>query len=210
MTHLPDGKFGVIYADPPWQFLTYSGASVPQRAEEQHYDTMSLEEIKALPVGDVAAKDCALFMWVIDSHFDQAFDLANHWGFQFKTRAFTWRKVKKSLVRDIAEGKLPEVAIEADDATHMGLGKWTRKETEFCLLFTRGKPKRLSGGVREIINAPRREHSRKPDETYGRIEELVGGPYLELFSRTTWPGWEVWGNQTGKFRKLNKKAESLL
>ena len=81
----------------------------------------------------------------------------------------------------------------------IGMGKWTRKQTELCLLFTKGKPRVLSHSVREIIDAPRREHSRKPDETYERIEQLVSGPYLEMFARQNWPGWSSWGNQTGKF-----------
>jgi len=99
-----------------------------------------------------------------------------------KTKVLVWRKLTNDLTR-----------------TRMGMGKWTRKETEFALLFTRGKPSRLSGGVREIIDAPRREHSRKPDEQYDRIEALVGGPYLEMFARQRRGGWDSWGNEVDKF-----------
>jgi N6-adenosine-specific RNA methylase IME4 len=81
----------------------------------------------------------------------------------------------------------------------MGMGYWTRANSEPCLLATRGKPKRLNADVRQGIIEPRREHSRKPDCVPGRIERLVAGPYLELFCRTTRPGWTVWGNQVGKF-----------
>jgi N6-adenosine-specific RNA methylase IME4 len=81
----------------------------------------------------------------------------------------------------------------------MGTGYWTRANPELCLLFTRGKPKRLSAAVRKLMIAPRREHSRKPDQQYQDIEQLVGGPYLELFARTEREGWTSWGNQTGKF-----------
>jgi N6-adenosine-specific RNA methylase IME4 len=79
------------------------------------------------------------------------------------------------------------------------MGYWSRKQTEICLLFTRGSPRRLGKGVRQLIVAPRREHSRKPDERYERIEALVNGPYLELFARTSRPGWSAWGNETDKF-----------
>ncbi len=81
----------------------------------------------------------------------------------------------------------------------MGMGYWTRQEAEICHLFKRGKPKRLSRGVRSVIRAPRREHSRKPDEQYDRIEALVEGPYLEMFSRQNRSGWTSWGNQTEMF-----------
>lgn len=177
---LPTNHFGVILADPPWPFRTYSKKNVtPHRAKEDHYQTMTLDEMKQLPVADLAAKDCALFLWVIDSHLDQALDLARSWGFTYKTRAFTWRKLTKA-------GKAA-----------IGMGYWTRKQTEMCWLFTRGKPSRLSKGVREIIDAQRRRHSEKPDEQYEAIERLVGGPYLEMFARKTRPGWTSWGNQVG-------------
>src|SRR5215467_15676316 len=110
---------------------------------------MAPAALASLPVGEWAAKDCALFMWVVDAHLEEALRLAHAWGFTFKTVAFIW------------------------DKNQIGLGYWTRKEAELCLLFTRGKPKRLGKGVRQIIRAPRREHSRKPDEIYDRIEALV-------------------------------------
>ncbi len=179
---LPAGPFGCILADPPWAFKSFSGKTgTPHRSANDHYVTMPWEDIAALPVQEVAAKDCALFMWVVDSHLDVAIELARAWGFEFKTRAFTWRKLTSTGIARI------------------GMGYWTRKQTEMCWLFTRGKPKRLSKGVREIIDAQRREHSRKPDEQYERIEALVGGPRLELFARTARPGWSAWGNETQRF-----------
>lgn len=179
---LPAGPFSCILADPPWSFKSWSGKTgTPHRSANDHYATMPFQDIVALPVGDVAAKDCALFMWVVDSHLDVAIDLAKAWGFGFKTRAFTWRKLTSTGIPKI------------------GMGYWTRKQTEMCWLFTRGKPQRLSKGVREIIDAPRREHSRKPDEQFERIEALVGGPYLEMFARNSRLGWESWGNDTERF-----------
>ena len=181
---LPPGLFGTILADPPWAFRTFSGENcTPHRSAEDHYRTMTREELLALPVADVAAKHCALFMWVVDSHLDQALELGQAWGFAFKTLSFIW-----------------------DKGDRMGFGYWSRKQAEVVLMFTRGKPKRLSAGVRQMIRAPRREHSRKPDEIYSRVEQLVGGPYLELFARQQWPGWSAWGNQIGKFEPESEAA----
>lgn len=177
---LPPGPFGAILADPPWSFRTWSGKTgTPHRTANDHYITTATTKLADIPVTEVCAQDCALFMWVVDSHIDQAIDLGRAWGFDLKTRAFTWRK------------------LTAAGTARIGMGYWTRKQTEMCLLFTRGKVKRLDKGVREIIDAPRREHSRKPDEQYERIERLVAGPYLELFARQAWPGWSAWGNQVG-------------
>lgn len=203
--NLPEGKFGAILIDPPWAFRTFGGADVtPHRTAVDHYPTMQLADIVKLPIGDVTAKDCALFMWVIDSHLDQAFDLAKSWGFKFKTRAFTWRKLTKASAARMEAG----ADVEEDEA-RIGMGYWTRKQTEMCWLFTRGKPSRLNKGVREIIDAPRREHSRKPDEQYPRIEALVGGPYLEIFARQSREGWSSWGNEVTRFDRPMRPPDDL-
>lgn len=192
MSDLPPGPFGCILADPPWGFLTYEKhRTTPHRGAEEHYKTMSHEELLALPVAACASKDAALFMWIVDSHFDEALALGAAWGFKFKTVAFIWLKeTENGRQLDIFKG-------ESDPRISMGY--WTRKQAEICLLFTRGKPKRLSKAVRQVIRDPRREHSRKPDEQYARIAALVGGPYLEMFARQAAPGWTAWGNQTDKF-----------
>ncbi len=170
---------GAILCDPPWAFQTYGKKhSTPHRGAEDHYSVMSIDDIKALPIPDLAAPNCALFMWVVDSHFPDALDLAAAWGFEFKTCAFVWLKTTRAGTPKI------------------GMGYWSRKQTEQCWLFTRGKPRRIGKGVRQLIEAPRREHSRKPDETYERVQALVGGPYLEIFARQKYPGWQQWGNQT--------------
>lgn len=181
MSTLPPGPFGCILADPPWAFNAWShDGLVPSRTAASHYDTMTLEQMAALPVAASAAPDCALFMWVVDYHMPQALELGRAWGFDFKTNAFVWVKSK-------GEGFSPIP----------GMGYWTRKQTEQCWLFTRGSPKRLSKGVEQIIHCPRGAHSAKPEQQYGLIERLVGGPYLEMFARTTKPGWTAWGNQVG-------------
>lgn len=176
-TPRPLGGFKNLYMDPPWAFETFAGDNVtPHRTEVDHYETMGAAALRRLPVPAMAARDCALFMWVVDSNLPEALQLGAAYGFEFKTIAFIWDKGDK-----------------------IGMGYWTRKQAEICLLFTRGKPRVLDHGVRQIIRAPRREHSRKPDETYEGIERLCAGPRLELFARTSRPGWTSWGNQVDKF-----------
>ena len=178
--YLPRGHYGLIAADPPWAFLTRS-AKGKGRSPEQHYGCMSLDDIKALPVADLAAKDCCLLLWITDPLLELGFDVIKAWGFTFKTVGFYWAKTN------------------ADGTPFCGMGYYTRANPEQCLLATRGNPKRLSKSVRRLIISPRREHSRKPDEFFTRAEQLMPGPYLELFSRQYRIGWTTWGNQEGKF-----------
>lgn len=180
----PSGKYGAILSDPPWNFKCWSGKGTA-RAADNHYDTMKLADIKALPVGDLAAEDCALFLWCVMPQLPEAIEVGRAWGFEYKTCAFSWMKLNK---------KSPGIFT--------GLGYWSRANAELNLLFTRGSPKRLNRDVKQAILEPVREHSRKPDTTYERIERLVGGPYLELFSRSDRPGWTSWGHETGKFGKV--------
>lgn len=183
MFDLPKNRFQVIYADPAWTFITRSDKG-KGKSPEQHYGCMSLGDIQAMPVADLAAPDCALFMWATDPLLPQALDTIEAWGFTFKTVAFTWAKQ----------------ARVNHEKWHMGTGYYTRANPEMCLLATRGRPQRVSRGVRQLIVAPVREHSRKPDEAYAGIEALFAGPYCELFARTERPGWTSWGNQTGRFK----------
>lgn len=173
VSSVDNGKqYGAILADPPWRFRTWSETN-QKKSASRHYSLMHTDEISALPVLGWAAKDCVLFMWTLNSMQPQAHEVIKSWGFTYKTVAFTWVKTGR-----------------------LGMGYWTRQNSERCLLATRGKPKRLNADVREIITAPRREHSRKPDEQYERIERLVDGPYLEMFARPPHrTGWDVWGNE---------------
>lgn len=173
--NLPQGPFGCILADPPWSFRTYGGSDAAPARGAQPYDVMPLADIRALPVADVAARDCLLFLWTVSHLQREAFGVAEAWGFDPVSVAFVW------------------------DKGSIGMGYWTRQEAEICYLFKRGRPRRIDKGVRQMIRSPRREHSRKPDEQYERIQRLVDGPYLELFARQAWPGWTAWGNQTDKF-----------
>lgn len=185
----PPGGYRVLYADPPWTFATYSDRG-KGRSAEAHYDCMSLDAIKALPVRELAADDAILLLWATDPLLPRAFEVIEAWGFAYKTVGFYWVK----LNRGRSAG--PALA-EADFFT--GLGFWTRANPEPCLLATRGRPKRQAGNVRRLLVAPRREHSRKPDEAYTRIEALAEGPYLELFARATRSGWHGWGLERGLF-----------
>jgi N6-adenosine-specific RNA methylase IME4 len=176
----PNGA-GAILADPPWAYLTWSKKG-QGRSPSRHYDCMSFAEICALPVAAIAAKNCWLFLWAPSQHHKHALELMERWGFLYSSTGFMWVKLRKDGTGYVT-----------------GNGKTTRKGTELCWLGRRGKPRRLSGGVNELIVAPRREHSRKPDEQYERIERFCSGPYVELFARQQWPGWIAWGKQVGLF-----------
>lgn len=177
--------YGTISADPPWSFKSYSDSDrgvIPARGD-QPYRAMKAEELLALPVADLAAKDCVLHMWTISSHIDQSIALGQAWGFTFKSLGLVWVKTQKS----------------DPEAPKMGMGKWFRQEAEIALLFTKGSPSRLDAGVRQVILEPAREHSRKPDEALARFERLAAGPYVELFSRASREGWDAMGDEKGKF-----------
>jgi len=195
---LKPGSYSVIYADFPWNFRSYSGEELIPTVGGQPYKPMSVKDLKALPIPDLAGKDCLLLMWVVSHHFDTAIDCIREYGFNYKSLAFNWVKTKQGLAE---QGALFYDDAFMEDANPLGMGYWTRQQTELCLLATRGKPERKSSAVKSLITAPRREHSRKPD-IYDRIEELADGPYLEMFSRTNRPGWHSWGNQTGMFKEV--------
>src|SRR6516164_4013942 len=178
--------YKLIYADPPWTFATYSRKG-KGRSPEAYYDCMSLADIEALPVAEWAADDCVLLLWATDPLLDKAFQIINAWGFTYKTVGFYWAKLKR-----------PEALFE-ERSFFTGLGFWTRANPELCLLATRGRPHRRRADVHKLIVSPRREHSRKPDEAYERIEALCEGPYLELFARSTRDGWDSRGAEVDAF-----------
>jgi N6-adenosine-specific RNA methylase IME4 len=168
-------RFPVILADPPWHFEVYNESSGVERAAGNHYPTMSLEEICALPVKELATDSAALFLWVTAPHLEQAHHVIRAWGFIPKT-GFVWVKDR------------------------FGLGYFLRGRHEHLLIAVRGDmpcplPSRRPDSV---IKAPRREHSRKPDEAYALIERMYPDlPKIELFARATRAGWAAWGNQAG-------------
>ena len=171
-------KYNVIYCDPPWAYRVWSQKG-NGRSAESHYSTMSLEDIKALPVGGLAEKNCALFMWITFPLLNEAFNVLDAWGFTYKSVAFVWVKQNK---------KTPSL--------FWGMGYWTRANAELCIVATKGSPKRQSRRVHQVILSPIEEHSKKPDEARNRIVELMGDvPRIELFARQKTPGWDVWGNE---------------
>lgn len=171
----PPRRYEVIYADPPWRYRN-RGAG----AAENHYQTMSLADIEALPVAELAAENAALFLWTTFPQLPEALEVIKAWGFCYKTGAFTWVKMSRG------GGKL-----------FWGLGFWTRANAEICLLAVKGKPHRQSTRVHSVIISPVEEHSKKPDEVRRRIAQLMGDEKskVELFARQAVPGWDCWGNE---------------
>jgi N6-adenosine-specific RNA methylase IME4 len=188
------GRYRVIYADPPWRFATYSDKG-KGRSAEAHYDCLSLDDIKSFPVATWAAPNAVLLLWATDPLLPRALEVIHAWGFAYKTVGFYWVKLNKSVERRLSR----DWPLLAERDFFTGLGFWTRANPELCLLATRGQPRRSAGDVAKLLIAPRREHSRKPEETYARIERLLPGPYLELFARQRRPGWDRLGDQDGLF-----------
>lgn len=174
----PEKRYGVILADPPWLWSTWSDKG-REKTPDAHYPCMDMKSLLELPVRDWALPDCMLFMWAVDAMLPQALDLMSAWGFEYKTVGFYWVKRTKN------------------DKEFLGQGYWTRGNPEQCLLGKIGSPKRKSRAVRRLMTAQRGSHSEKPMETRRRIEALVDGPYLELFSRHDELGWDCVGNQAG-------------
>jgi N6-adenosine-specific RNA methylase IME4 len=181
------GKCGVIAADFPWEFETYSHKG-KQKSAERHYDCWPLPRILGFAplLGRLAADDCALFLWAIWSLLPEALQVIEAAGFAFKTVGFVWVKTTSTA----------EVITLDGEGLHNGTGlSGPRANTEICLLAKRGEPRRLAADVDQVVIAPVGEHSAKPDEVYRRIERLFPGPRLELFARKSRPHWTVWGNE---------------
>lgn len=171
----PAKKYAVIYADPPWGYRNRG----TRAAAARHYPTMGVDEIKALPVADIAAADCVLFLWATFPMLPEALETVRAWGFQYKTLAFCWAKRNRR-----------------SPGWFWGLGNWTRSNPEVCLLAARGRPARASAAVHSLIEAPVGRHSAKPKEARTRIEALMGDvPRIELFARERAPGWDAWGDE---------------
>ena len=175
MINFPKKKYAVIYADPPWSYRNKG----TRAAADRHYSTMSIEAIKALPVADIAAEDCVLFLWATFPMIQEALDTIKAWGFQYKTLAFCLAKRNRS-----------------GNGWFWGLGNWTRSNAEICLLAVKGHPQRASAAVHSLIDAPVGRHSAKPPEARERIVELMGDvSRIELFARERADGWDAWGDE---------------
>lgn len=176
-----DNKYDIIYADPPWTFNTYSQKGKEKKSAECHYPCMRKEDIQALPIQRITSDDCVLFLWVTFPCLQEGLELIKAWGFTYKTCGFCWIKQNKK-----------------SDSLFWGLGYWTRANSEVCLIATKGKPKRVSKGVHQVIVSHIEEHSKKPYETRERIVRLCGDiSRIELFARQNIYGWDCWGNEVG-------------
>jgi N6-adenosine-specific RNA methylase IME4 len=171
--------YNIIYADPPWKYKCWSGKGKEKKSAENHYPTMNIQDIYDMPVNNIAADDSILFMWVTYPLLKEGLKTIEAWGFTYKTCAFSWVKMNK-----------------IKDTPFVGLGYWTRANNEICLLATKGKPKRVSKSVQQVVLEKIDKHSKKPDCIRERIVELCGDlPRIELFARTVPEGWDVYGNE---------------
>ncbi len=173
-------RYGAILADPPWSYEMRS-ARGHGRSPEAHYATMSVADIAALPVSQLAGPDCLLFLWSTWPHMPAALEVMAAWGFTYKTGG-AWRKLTRT-------GKVA-----------MGTGYLLRSSTEPFLIGSMGAPEISDRGVRNLIDAERREHSRKPPEARRMLRRLLPRAWAcELFAREPWAEGEVWGNESAKF-----------
>ncbi len=170
-------EFNVIYADPPWPYNNPKGNDPAMGGIT--YPTMSLDDIKALPIGKITASDCSLFLWATMPKLEQAYTVIRAWGFKPITTTFVWVKTNPK-----------------SGGIYSGLGHWTNGNAELVLFGKRGRPKRVAKNVKQIVMAPRGKHSAKPNEVRERIVRLMGDvSRIELFARNKYPGWTCLGNE---------------
>ena len=175
-----DKKYNIIYADPPWEykqkqmnFQHYDEGKKYSNDVTEHYPTMSLKELIELPIHNITAEDCLLYMWATSPNLDIAIELGKSWGFEFKTVAFVWDKQRTNY------------------------GFYTLSQCELCLVFKKGKiPKRLVTNTRQFLSEKLGRHSEKPKEIRDRIDNMYNYlPRIELFARQYVDGWDCWGNE---------------
>jgi N6-adenosine-specific RNA methylase IME4 len=173
-------KYATILADPPWRFTNRTGKMAPEHRRLSRYATMTIEEIRALPVVEIAAPTAHLYLWVPNALLPSGLAVLAAWGFEYKSN-IVWHKLRKDGGSD---GR--------------GVGFYFRNVTEILLFGVRGRNARTLPPGRSQVNyigSQKREHSRKPDEQYDLIEACSPAPYVELFARGTRPNWALWGNQ---------------
>jgi len=182
-------RYQIIYADPPWSYYVWSeDKKVAQGVAKRHYDTMAIEDICALPISQLADKDCKLFLWATPPCLPEAMRVMEAWGFEYKTIAFCWVKTNKQ-----------------DRQPCFGIGHWTASNCELVLAGLRkgGTLNRQDKSISQVVMSPREEHSKKPDIIRDKIVQLCGDvPRIELFARPretlfgkNTKGWDCWGNE---------------
>lgn len=192
-------RYKLILADPAWQFKVWNRDTGQGRSAEAHYKTMSIEDICNLPIRDLADKDCALFLWGVWPSLPDAFRVMEAWGFKYKTLAWEWVKLNKLWTKHLPALFQPDTRAYnwIGQLFHIGMGYYTRANPEPCLLGIRGNMPVAVRNERNLLFAPIRRHSQKPDEQYAKIDRLYPSAYprLELFARHNQPGWDAWGNE---------------
>lgn len=175
-------KYSTILADPPWRFQNRTGKMAPEHKRLHRYQTMTFDEIKALPIPGLMQPRSHLYLWTPNALLPEALDVMRAWGFQYKTNV-VWYKTRQDGGPD---GR--------------GVGFYFRNVTELLLFGVRGSMRTLKPGRRQVNLVPCRKqrHSKKPDLFYDLIERCSPGPYLELFARHRYPGWTQWGDELGK------------
>ena len=170
-------KYQIIYADPPW---SYFNGGVPQGGVDEQYKTMKLQDIKNLPINDIADNPSVLMLWATFPQLPEAIEVMKSWGFQYKTLGFSWLKTNK------------------DGTPFFGIGYYAKSNCEVCLLGVKGNAHALvkSNSISSVILHPKTRHSEKPAIVRDKIVELFGDlPRIELFARQKVEGWDSWGNE---------------
>jgi len=197
-------KYQIILLDPPWHYNNRANHKTRFRGGVHgHYPTMTMQQIAALPVPQLAANDCAVLLWCTFPYLDVQIKLFQHWGFKFRTQLLTWIKLNPvgyDIPHDDPNYSASKeyVRYSGDGLYHsvfFGVGHYAKSNAEVLLLGMRGKVKVQSDCVSSVVLAPRRRHSQKPEESYTRIETLFGDvPRIELFARQRRVGWDTHGN----------------
>ena len=211
---LPAGPFATVVADPPWDYSRkFSGGGTSgyspvhhsrggNRGAANHYNTMTLDQLLCLPVGEVVADQAHLWLWTTGAFVVEAHELAEAWGFSPKG-VIPWIKVKKDAVSHVERDQDLRAAVR------MGMGLYVRWVAEFVLFAVKGKLPALNHDVKGVVFAERREHSEKPDELYELVEQISPGPRLELFARRPRVGYEVWGLEVGTWTPARENGRLL-
>jgi N6-adenosine-specific RNA methylase IME4 len=175
-----DKKYNIIYADPAWSYRDKRDKHKRMcGGAAAHYPTMTIEEIKNLPVKEISDDNAILFLWVTFPNLQEGLDVIKAWGFKYKTLGFSWIKTNKK-----------------DGKPFFGIGWYTKSNCECCLIGVKGKPTKASNSVSSVVISPREEHSKKPAEVRNKIVEFSGNvPRIELFARQHAEGWDCWGNE---------------
>ena len=179
MIPFPKKKYTIIYADPPWQWKTYSKKGILSGWAEKNYPLMNTEDICNLPIKEITDNNCILFLWVTFPKLKDGIKVLESWGFDYKTVGFSWVKLNPKGI-----------------GYYSGLGYYTRSNVEICLIGRKGSLKVVDRKVKQLVVSPRGKHSEKPKEVRNRIVQMYGDvERIELFARDKPNGWDVWGNE---------------